>query len=272
MKRVFHKKQFEMLEKAHQNNELAHAYLFSGPEGIGKYRFADMLAYRLLDQSPSETSSTPPDIIYIQTPLPIKDARDILKQLNVAPFQGKYKIVILNNAERLRKETANTLLKSLEEPKKHTIFFLVTAHPEMLLETIRSRCLEIKFNYVPDVLIEKWLDTTSIQSLKIHWSGRPRVAAEMLEDNSYKQKIEAYKKDCGNFLKLSMTDRFKIAEKYATIQEKDELLEALKVWMEHARTEKANQFTEDLFRVYKSQYKTNANIKYSLNNLAVQIQ
>ena len=197
-----------------------HAYLFSGPYGIGKLELALDIAQNLLNLSLFEAS----DGYFYQDGLNIEEARQLKKKLVLSPLYSEHKVVIINNEKNIKKESANAMLKLLEEPAKDTIFFLITTNSFLILPTIRSRCYEMKFNYVNDKLIEKHLNTNSIVNLKAHWSGRPSVAKKLLEDKEYLSKLIDYKKDAEKFIEGSLVERFQIVDKYSKTNSTNDFL------------------------------------------------
>ncbi|MEX0877929.1 MAG: AAA family ATPase [Candidatus Spechtbacterales bacterium] len=273
----FHPKQFKMFKDMSANDNLAHAFLFTGPEGVGKLEFARQIAAWLqfedggvLDPSVALREGGP-DIIETPSPLPIEDAQDLKKRLYTSPFSGKYKIVIIPAAHNMHTDAANSLLKMIEEPRGDTIFILCSSYPEIILETIRSRCTEMKFLMVADEVIEKELNTEPIKELKLHWSGRPGFAKRMLDDKDYRKKIKGYRTDWDLFFKNSLSESFKISEKYAKMEDRRDVAEALRVWMEIARSNMpANEkLLSDLLNIYQNLMTTNVNVRYALEGLSI---
>lgn len=153
-----------------QTKNIAHAYLFAGPENIGKWLIAHTFAAIL--QCPHKycrscptclaiTHSTHLDTIALADEtgetLKMEQIRSLLAEINLRP-QGAYKIILLQNIERMEKETGNALLKTLEEPPPQTIFLFTTALLEDTLPTIRSRTRVVKFSLVSEEIMEKALN------------------------------------------------------------------------------------------------------------------
>ncbi len=131
-----------------------HAYLVAGPRGSGAEDAARDLAAALVGGAEPERAagrvrrSTHPDVVEIEpagsTYAVQEDIRDrVISEAFRSPLEGDRKVVILLDAERMRPEAANALLKTLEEPPPRTVLVLVTGSPEELLDTVRSRCRRI---------------------------------------------------------------------------------------------------------------------------------
>lgn len=134
-------------------NKIAHAYIFSGPKGIGKASTAKeyikyiLKANDILAERIDELSFL--DLLYItkqdKTEIGIESIRSAGEFFKHTPAEGKYKFVIIDSADDLNRNAANALLKILEEPTKNTYLFLISHSPYSLLSTIRSRARIIKF-------------------------------------------------------------------------------------------------------------------------------
>ncbi|HUD05557.1 MAG TPA: DNA polymerase III subunit gamma/tau [Candidatus Saccharimonadales bacterium] len=136
----------ETLEKALRNKIINHAYLFTGPKGVGKTSVARILAYEL-NESPYNDQTTSLDIIEIDAASNrrIDEIRDLKDRVQIAPAHSKYKIYIIDEVHMLTREAFNALLKTLEEPPSHVIFILATTEPHRLPETILSRTQRFSF-------------------------------------------------------------------------------------------------------------------------------
>lgn len=155
---------------------LSHGYLFSGPSGVGKKTFARLLAQSLLCVTPKKTllgycgtctgcarvvAGTHPDLYVAEGQLKIGErdgsgfheteetsARDIVRQLSMHSYAGGKRIVILGDADFTR-EAANALLKFFEEPPPGVLLIVTTAQLGRLIQTIRSRLIEVPFAHLP---------------------------------------------------------------------------------------------------------------------------
>ena len=139
---IGHKKQWEFLENKFKANQLSHAYLFTGEEGIGKKLFAEEFAELIGCKFPDLKIVEKKDD---KTEIDVSQIREVQNFLAYKSYNGGLKIVIVNDAHLMNQEAQSCFLKTLEEPKGDTILFLVTSKPDMLLPTIFSRCQTMKF-------------------------------------------------------------------------------------------------------------------------------
>lgn len=137
------------LSKTIKAGHFAHAYLFTGPKGVGKTSIARILAYEI-NQLPYDEQSTQLDIIEIDAASNrrIDEIRELRDKVNIAPVSTKYKVYIIDEVHMLTKEAFNALLKTLEEPPAHVIFILATTELHKLPETIISRTQHFAFKPV----------------------------------------------------------------------------------------------------------------------------
>jgi DNA polymerase III delta prime subunit len=163
-----HEKQIEFLQNALQRGKLAHAYVFAGPTGVGKKTVALKLAEALVSPDPSpgamrhplpkgeeqsEKKYFHPDLLEINSDggIKIEQVRELIYKLSLKPYSAKHKVAIIDRADEMNTESANALLKSLEEPKDFTYIILITSNPNRLPKTILSRCQKITFGPLPGV-------------------------------------------------------------------------------------------------------------------------
>ncbi len=141
------------LTNALKQGRISHAYLFSGPRGVGKTSAARILARKINGFKPEQTDHL--DIIEIDAASNrrIDEIRDLREKVHIAPLQAKYKVYIIDEAHMLTTEAFNALLKTLEEPPTHAVFILATTEPQKLPETILSRTQRFSFAPVePEIL------------------------------------------------------------------------------------------------------------------------
>jgi len=196
-----------LLNNALKNDRLAQAYIFSGPEAIGKLEvaryFVNQLHCERLDENLKVCGSCIKcrkikNNIFVdslevtlsddKSTISIDQIRDVvLPFTKYSAADGIYKTCIVYPAEKMRVEAMNAFLKILEEPPKNFIFILITANHYMLLPTILSRCQLVKFSKQPSALIEKQLttyfgvDTIKSKILATLSDGRLKLALKLLE-------------------------------------------------------------------------------------------
>ena len=186
-----HQRASSILRQAIRNERIAHAYLFSGQEGIGKLKVAAFFARALNCETTKEEpcgscrncdmlarSMDPdmvvhPDLVHLAPgrwrmasgqvqashTIVIDAVRDLCSSLYAAPLMAKRRVVIVHEADTMQVSAQNAFLKTLEEPMEslRTVFILLTARPLRLLPTVRSRCQNIYFGTVSDSRIISYL-------------------------------------------------------------------------------------------------------------------
>jgi DNA polymerase-3 subunit delta' len=139
----------EFLRRAYEQNRLAHAYLISGAPGSGKQVLAAELASLVNGTATKDVFSAKAHDIFIARPesksrrIVTAQIRGLEHALQMRAADGRRKVAIIPDADRMQTEAANAFLKTLEEPPKDSLLLLLSAVPEALPETILSRCIAI---------------------------------------------------------------------------------------------------------------------------------
>ena len=139
----------DILTRALKSGRIAHAYLFTGPRGVGKTSIARILAHEI-NQLPYSDDSQHLDIIEIDAASNngVEDVRDLREKVRIAPVSASKKVYIIDEVHMLSKQAFNALLKTLEEPPEHIVFILATTDVEKLPATIVSRTQRYGFRAI----------------------------------------------------------------------------------------------------------------------------
>jgi DNA polymerase-3 subunit gamma/tau len=170
-------------------DKLGHAYLLTGPRGVGKTSIARILAHQLNDLEYDE-SQAHLDIIEIDAASNrrIDEIRDLRDKVHVLPAGAKYKVYIIDEVHMLTKEAFNALLKTLEEPPAHVVFILATTEAHKLPETIVSRTQHFSFKPIElAVLVDHLQSIATKESFKIDGDAVELVASH--GDGSFRDSI-----------------------------------------------------------------------------------
>src|SRR4030095_15176327 len=150
-----------VLKRMLSSNRLPGALLFVGEEGIGKKLFALEVARALNCRSAKEFEACGECSVCTVVPpkrvLRVEQMRQIEREANFRPFEGKARVFLVDEADKLNDNSANALLKVLEEPPSTAHLILITSRPAMLLPTILSRCQMIRFSPLTPADIEHHL-------------------------------------------------------------------------------------------------------------------
>ena len=220
-----------------KSNMVSHAYMFEGPNGIGKNTMARELAAILLEM---ENLFNSPDYIEIKpdgNSIKIAQIRKLQSDILVKPYKS-YKIYVIDEAQKMTVEAQNALLKTLEEPPKYAIIILITNNKESLLDTIKSRCEIIKFTPIPMQEVASYLTMNGIDSkrasLLANFSrGSMKKAIELSESEEFNLMREEVQKYVETFLNGNLIEIMDIQssiEKY-----KDQITNVLDLLINYFR-------------------------------------
>jgi DNA polymerase-3 subunit gamma/tau len=157
------------LQNAIKTGKISHAYLFTGPKGVGKTSVARILAHEV-NKLPYNDESIHLDIIEIDAASNrrIDEIRELRDKVHISPTSGTYKVYIIDEVHMLTKEAFNALLKTLEEPPIHVIFILATTEAHKLPETIISRTQRFSFRPIEKSdMIKRLKDIARIEKIDI---------------------------------------------------------------------------------------------------------
>jgi len=168
------KELIEYMKRAVEQKKVSHAYILCGERGSGKKLLANLFAMALQCESDEADpcnechsckqflSGNHPDIIQVvhekPTSISVDDVREqVNRDIMIRPYNGKYKIYIIPEADTMTVQAQNAILKTLEEPPEYAILFLLAENTEKLLPTINSRCVMLRLRDVKDSLIQYYL-------------------------------------------------------------------------------------------------------------------
>lgn len=216
---IGHNKRLHQLESDLEHNNLAHAYLFGGPDKLGKFTVAKKLAHIL--QCPNNCCYDCPvcqeiargyhsDTIEMKDngeSIKIEEIREILNKIYMSR-RGPYKILLIENVERMTIEAANALLKTLEDPPEGVIFILTTSRVKEILATIISRVRLYSFSRMADQDLKNMLqdlyplvEEDELNNLATFALGRPGVAIAFMQNRELYQSYKRMYNDICAFVK-----------------------------------------------------------------------
>ena len=225
---IGHSKQKKYFEKAVKNGDLEHAYIFAGPDAIGKKKFA----LEIYVQANKSIFGLDPDLKIVLSDgssIGIDEAREIKNFFSLSAHAGPYRFLIIDDAHMLTVEASNALLKIIEELPKSAVIILVSSKPALLLDTVKSRCHTVNFHSQSPEEIETYLSSRKLSQndkdfiLKI--SGkRIGKAISIIEKNiieEIKKSILEFKKvlGMGDFEKIQYAKKLSDAGNYGDIIE-----------------------------------------------------
>ncbi len=194
---IGHTQILEYFDKVIARDALSHAYLFVGPQQIGKETMARHLASKLFD-IPKEKLDTQPDFFVIQQTqdektgktkrdISIDQIRELTQFLSQSPMLKTRKVAIIDGAEKLSIGAANAMLKTLEEPRGNTHLFLLTINEEDVPATVQSRCQTITFHPISEMtleiaLAERGASAEDASLFAKEAQGKPGLALTWLQD------------------------------------------------------------------------------------------
>jgi DNA polymerase-3 subunit delta' len=161
------------LRQLAERGRIPHALLLTGMTGIGKVALAREFAKLVNCLQPADgdvcdgcaachkiDSGHHPDVLWLAPDgqfIKIEQIRSMQGRLRFRPFEGKNRVIIIQDAQQLREEAGNALLKVLEEPPRDNILLLLALEPQMLLPTLVSRCCQVRLQPLPDAWIAQYL-------------------------------------------------------------------------------------------------------------------
>ena len=252
---IGHERQIKYLDKVLKRERLAHAFLFYGPEQVGKRTTALTLAKTLyckvgeglMEGVCDECSScrkidagVHPAVMLLgreqtlvskkekRKEIPIEDIRELKRRFSFAPQGNEWRMAIIDDAHLMSQEAADAFLKMLEEPGERTLFILIAPNRELLPPTISSRAQPLRFALVPDAVLEKkfdglikWAkDKKSKKEILALAQGRPGIMFSLVKDPELLSGERVLLQNLLSLLKQkNISDIFKLTEEIAGDEE-----------------------------------------------------
>ncbi|RMF49766.1 MAG: DNA polymerase III subunit delta' [Anaerolineae bacterium] len=243
-----------LLQNHIQAGRTRHAYLFTGPRGVGRRTLALRVAQALNCVAPPAPGAfcgqcrpctrlaqmQHPDLFVVQSAAPgntlkVEQVRNLQQRLALAPYEARYKIALLLRFEEAHPSAANALLKTLEEPPENVVLLLTASDPESLLPTIVSRCEVVRLRPLPlhevsEGLRTHWGLPSEEARLLAHLSaGRPGYALQLHRDATLMQERRKHIETLLDLLPARRVERFSAAEKLS--KDRAALPSVLQTWL-----------------------------------------
>ena len=228
------------IEECIRDNNIVHSYLFYGGDGIGKKLFAENFAKKILCLNSGKDDCTckscicfdgnsHPDFQLVneaEETIKIDEVRQMIKSIYEKPIISNSKVYIVNAFDKMTFEAQNALLKTLEEPPKFVTIILISSNENNILNTIKSRCMRIRFNKISEQEILKYIENNlnlpNISDNMLKYIDGSISRAIYLNDNKdlYLQ-IEDFAKS------LTLSNKVDIMQKGRVLYDKEKIYEIL---------------------------------------------
>lgn len=299
---IGNQKQRDFLFKISKQENMQHAFLFSGDEMIGKKQIAIEFARNLAcgcgecKNCINFEKLKHPDLFFLskeKEDIKIEELRDLQNFLNLKPYSAKKKIAIIENVHLMKKDGQNSILKTLEEPTDNSVLILITHLPEMLLGTIKSRVQRINFSplnrkEINAFLISRGADKEEAEEISLYSSGKIGKALELFEDKDKKDFLLKTMKDIQILHRSDFEKRFEYVKNIYEDKEKiNEFLDIFERFLRRTMLLKIFKRNSDAFsdfsilkiketieEIQKTKYYlnyTNTNKRLLLDNLIIKI-
>ena len=278
----------ELLTNAVKNNKASHSYMFVGTEGIGKKLIAKEFAKMILCTDENKycgkcksciefESSNNPDFKIIEpdgNSLKIEQIREFQNKVS-KPIISNRKVYIINDSDKMTTEAQNCLLKTLEEPPEFVTIILIGSNESAFLDTIKSRCMILRFNKISDENIVKFLEENfqtkvNSQSMLEAFQGSIGKAIQLQDKQEEYEQIENV---IINLEKRDKIDTLNKAEViYKAKEEKFEILDYINIiLLDIAKKSSKYAMCINIVEDTKRRLQSNANYDMSIDNMLLKL-
>ena len=253
------------------SGNISHSYLFVGKAGIGKKQFAKEIAKKVMclgdekcESCQKFNANSNPDFQIIDPDgksIKIEQIRNMQSKILEKPIISSKKVYIIDNSELMSEESQNCLLKTLEEPPEYAMIILISSNENRIIQTIKSRCIIVRFEDLTNEEISKYLNTQDIDIIKL-CDGSLEKADHIQE----KKEVYCKLRDIANNLeKKSLIDVLNNSELlYNSKDDIIELLDYLNVIFFEKCKENIN-YSKAISIVEKVKKKINANNNFDMS-------
>ena len=238
------------LRSSLQKGRASHFYLISGPEGSGRHTLARILAAALMCDGVHQPcmgceacrkvmAGVHPDFITVDDPekktVPVDLVRQARADVYVQPNEGRRKIYLFPRAQDMLPPSQNALLKILEEPPAYGVFILITDNPEKMLQTVRSRCVELPLRPLDETTLRRELEKRfpkagpeAVQAAVVRSGGYLGQAENLLRTGEEPAQVREFAQAFAGRNALALTELLVPMEKW----KRDQLMAMLQQWVD----------------------------------------
>lgn len=270
------------LNTSFENNSILHSYLFLGTDGIGKRQIALEFAKALLCLDGGKIgckcksclcfeSNNHPDFMLVEPTegmIKIDAIREVISRSAEKPILSNRKIYIINDFDKANTQAQNCLLKTLEEPPKDVVLILISSNDNMIINTIKSRCMAVKFKNIPDDILKDYaINNIGYESVSENlleaFGGSIGKATTMKEKEVKYQEIDNLLSD---MLKTDIIEIMKQIDIVGDKDHKEETIDNLNYMIVslYSKAKEEKRYIDCIFYVNEAIQKLRANCNFKM--------
>jgi len=284
---VGNKTQRDNLKKIIQTQNIGHAYMFVGADGIGKSMIAREFAKAILCENPTDTFcnqcescnifENSPDFVFISDTddvIKVGEIRELSENIILKPVKSNRRVFIINNADKMNESAQNALLKILEEPPAYATIILILSNKEKILKTIQSRCLEVHFQALTLDEMKMYYKEQDINEELFQYARGSIGKLEKIKDSNYIESVIELKKALSYQDLLEMNRALNKIKESKTIKENiQDILELLIIKLNSELSENYQKKIAqiEIIEECRKNLKRNANFDITLDCMMVKL-